>query len=95
MNNKSSSTRFLQTIGAYGCALFIGVYLAAAYSSIPTRAVFIAIPVITLKIARVRSRQTSRVYQFPNETQILTTESHIDEDFAAHCHLVDLISSAS
>ena len=51
MNSNPFNTRFLQTIGAYGCALFIGVYLASYYSGFATKAVFILIPVIPAEVA--------------------------------------------
>lgn len=64
--------RFIQTASAYLGSLFLGIYLSSAYSQIILKAVFIAIPVLALAIARIRTRSVSEVFQFPIE---VTSES--------------------
>lgn len=91
MNNKSSSTRFLQTIGAYSCAVFLGAYLSSAYSHIAAKAVFVAIPVLTLTVARIRTRSSHQVLQFERESVDVKAEDNF-ETFSRH---FDLVSQAS
>ena len=95
VNSNPFNTRFLQTIGAYGCALFIGVYLASYYSGFATKAVFILIPVITLKIARTRSQSTSDIITFPAEEASQSTHVLAELDLDTHSRYVDLVSQAS
>jgi len=83
------------TAGAYLGSLLLGNYLASAYSGIATKAVFILIPVITLKIARVRTRTTSDIITFPAEVASQSTLVLAELDLDMHSRYVDLISSAS
>ena len=91
VNNKSSSTRFLQTIGAYSCAVFLGAYLSSAHSHIAAKAVFVAIPVLTLTVARIRTRSSHQVLQFERESVDVKAEDNF-ETFSRH---FDLVSQAS
>ena len=91
MNNKSSSVRFLQTIGAYSCAVFVGAYLSSAYSHIAAKAVFLAIPVLTLTVARIRTRSSHQAPQFERESVDVNAEDNF-ETFSRH---FDLVSQAS
>ena len=95
VNSKSFNARFLQTMGAYGCALFIGVYLASSYSGIATKAVFVLIPVITLKIARARTRSTSEIITFPAEVASQSTHVLAELDLDTHSRYIDIVSQAS
>ena len=95
MNNKPFITRFLQTIGAYGCALFIGVYLASSYSGIATKAIFILIPVITLTIARSRTQATSAIIKFPAEAASASTHELAERHLDMHSRYLDVVSQAS
>jgi hypothetical protein len=95
VNSKSFNVRFLQTIGAYGCAIFIGVYLASSYSGIATKAVFILIPVIALKIARARTRKTSDIIKFPAEAASASTHELAERDLDSHSRYIDIVSRAS
>jgi hypothetical protein len=95
VNSNPFNTRFLQTIGAYGCALFIGVYLASYYSGFATKAVFVLIPVITLKIARTRSQSTSDIITFPAEAASQSTHVLAELDLDTHSRYIDLVSQAS
>lgn len=95
MSNQSSNTRLLQTIGAYSCAVFLGAYLSSAYSHIAAKAVFLAIPVLTLTVARIRTRSSHQVLQFETTTRIETEPmKSVDriETFSPH---FDLVSQAS
>ena len=95
MNSKSFNARFLQTLGAYGVAIFIGTYLASSYSGIATKSVFILIPIITLKIARSRTRKTSDVFQFPAEAASASTHELAERDLVTHSRYLDMVSQAS
>jgi len=95
VNNKSLNTRFLQTIGAYGCAVFIGIYLSSAYSGIATKAVFILIPMITLKIARARTRKASDIIKFPAEAASASTHELAERHLDTYSRHFDLVSQAS
>jgi hypothetical protein len=95
VNSKSFNFRFLQTIGAYGCALFIGVYLASSYSGIATKAVFILIPVVTLKIARSRTQATNAIIKFPAEAASASTHELVERDLDSHSRYIDIVSRAS
>jgi hypothetical protein len=95
VNNKSLNTRFLQTIGAYGCAVFIGVYLSSSYSGIATKALFILIPVVTLKIARARTRNASDFTKFPAEAASASTHELVERDLDSHSRYIDIVSRAS
>ena len=95
MNNKSSITRFLQTIGAYSCAVFLGAYLSSAYSHIAAKAVFLAIPVLTLTVARIRTRSSHQVLQFERESTVDSAAVKADENFETFSRHFDLVSQAS
>ncbi len=95
MNSKSLNTHFLQTIGAYGIAIFIGVYFSSAYSHIATKTVFILIPVITLMIARARTRNTSEVVQFSAEVASASTHELAGHHLDMHSRYIDIVSRAS
>jgi hypothetical protein len=95
VNSKSFNTRFLQTIGAYGIAIFIGVYFSSAYSHLATKAVFFIIPVLTLTIARSRARRTSAVIQFPAEATSASTHELAERHLDMHSRYIDMVSNAS
>ena len=95
VNSNSFNLRFLQTIGAYGCALFIGVYLASSYSGIATKAIFILIPVITLTIARSRTQATSAIIKFPAEAASASTHELAERHLDMHSRYLDVVSQAS
>ena len=95
MKSKRFTTQFLQTSGAYGCALFIGVYLASSYSGIATKAVFILIPIITLKIARSRTQATSVIIKFPAEAASASTHELAERHLDMHSRYIDIVSRAS
>lgn len=95
MKSKRLNTQFLQSIGAYGCALFIGVYLASSYSGIATKAVFILIPIITLKIARSRTQATSAIIKFPAEAASASTHELAERHLDMHSRYIDVVSQAS
>lgn len=95
MNIKSFNVRFLQTIGAYACAVFIGFYLASSYSGIATKALFIVIPVATLKIARVRAQASSDIITFPKEAASGSTHELAELDLDTHSRYIDIVSRAS
>ena len=85
----------VQTTGAYLGSLFPGVYLASSYSGIATKAVFIVIPIITLKIARTRTRTTSDIITFPAEVASQSTHVLAELDLDTHSRYIDLVSQAS
>jgi hypothetical protein len=95
VNSKSRNSRFLQTIGAYGIAIFIGVYFSSAYSHIATKAVFFIIPVLTLTVARSRARRTSEVVQFPAEAASASTHELAERHLDTYSRHFDLVSQAS
>ncbi len=95
MKSKSLNTRFLQTIGAYSCAVFLGVYLSSAYSHFAAKAVFFLIPVLTLTIARSRARRTSEVFQFPAEAASASTHELAERHLDTYSRHFDLVSQAS
>lgn len=95
MNSKSFNARFLQTIGAYGCAVFIGFYLSSSYSGFATKALFILIPVVTLKIARARTRNASDFIKFPAEAASASTHELAERDLDSHSRYIDVVSRAS
>ena len=95
MNSKSFNARFLQTIGAYGCAVFIGFYLSSSYSGFATKALFILIPVVTLKIARARTRNVSDFIKFPAEAASTSTHELAERDLDSHSRYIDIVSRAS
>jgi hypothetical protein len=95
VNSKSFNARFLQTIGAYGIAIFIGVYFSSAYSHIATKAVFFIIPVLTLTIARARTRNTSEVVQFSTEAASASTHELAGHHLDMHSRYIDIVSRAS
>lgn len=95
MSSKSFNSRFLQTIGAYGTAVFIGVYFSSAYSHIAAKAVFLTIPVLTLAVARSRAHSSHQVLQFETATRIETgAVKPVDNNEAFSPHF-DLVSQAS
>jgi hypothetical protein len=85
----------VQTSGAYLGSLFPGVYLASAYSGITAKAIFIAIPVIALKIARIRTRTTSDIVTFPAEAASASTHVFGELDYDTHSRYIDMVSQAS
>ena len=85
----------VQTTGAYLGSLFPGVYLASAYSGIATKAMFILIPVITLKIARTRTRTTNDIITFPAEVASQSTHVLAELDLDTHSRYIDIVSRAS
>lgn len=95
MQSNSFNTRFLQTIGAYGCALFIGVYLSSAYSHIAAKAVFLAIPVLTLTVARIRTRTSHQDLQFERESIVESVAVKAEDNFETVSRHFDLVSQAS
>ena len=95
MKSKSLNTRFLQTIGAYSCAVFLGAYLSSAYSHIAAKAVFLAIPVLTLAVARIRTRTSHQVLQFERESIVDSSAVKADDDFESYSRHFDLVSQAS
>ena len=95
MNSKSFNSRFLQTIGAYSCAVFLGVYLSSAYSHIAAKVVFLAIPVLTLTVARIRTRSSHRVLQFERESTVDSVAVKIEDNFETYSPHFDLVSQAS
>ncbi len=95
VNSKSLNTRFLQTIGAYSCAVFLGVYLSSAYSHIAAKAVFLAIPVLTLTVARIRTRSSHQVLQFERESTVDSAAVKAEDNFETCSRHFDLVSQAS
>ena len=85
----------LTTFVAYGCAVFLGMYLSSSYSDFGTKALFIAVPIIALKIARVRSRNTSDLFRFPAEAASGSTHELAERDLDSHSRYIDIISRAS
>jgi hypothetical protein len=85
----------VQTAGAYFGSLFPGVYFASSYSGIATKAMFILIPVITLKIARTRTRTTSDIITFPAEVASQSTHVLAELDLDTHSRYIDIVSRAS
>jgi hypothetical protein len=85
----------IQTTGAYLGSLFPGVYLASAYSGIATKAIFIVIPVLALKIARVRTRTTSEIIKFPAEVASQSTHELAERHLDMHSRYIDIVSRAS
>ena len=82
-------------IGAYGCAVFIGFYFASSYSGLATKAVFILIPVIALKIARGRTSNTSEVVQFSTEATSPSNQELASRHLDMHSRYIDIVSRAS
>lgn len=85
----------IQTTGAYLGSLFPGVYLASAYSGIATKAIFIVIPVLALKIARVRTRTKSEIIKFPAEVASQSTHELAERHLDMHSRYIDIVSRAS
>jgi hypothetical protein len=75
--------------------VFIGVYLASSYSGIATKAVFILIPVIALKIARARTLKTSDIIKFPSEAASASTHELAERHLDMHSRYLDMVSQAS
>ena len=75
--------------------MFIGVYLSSSYSGIATKAVFILIPVVTLKIALARTRNASGVIKFPAEAASGSTHELAERDLDSHSRYIDVVSQAS
>ena len=95
MSINAITPQSVQTAGAYVGSLFPGVYLASAYSGIATKAIFIALPVIALKIARVRTRTTSDIITFPSEVASQSTHVLAELDLDMHYRYIDIVSRAS
>ena len=85
----------VQTTGAYLGSLFPGVYLASGYSGIATKAIFIVIPVLALKIARVRTRTKSEIIKFPAEVASQSTHELAERHLDMHSRYIDIVSRAS
>ena len=75
--------------------MFIGVYLSSSYSGIATKAVFILIPVVTLKIALARTRNASGVIKFPAEAASGSTHELAERDLDSHSRYIEILSRAS
>lgn len=75
--------------------MFIGVYLASSYSGIATKAVFILIPVVTLKIARARAQASNDMITFPAEVASQSTHELAERDLDSHSRYIDIVSRAS
>jgi hypothetical protein len=73
----------------------MGVYLASSYSGFATKAMFILIPVITLKIARSRTRTTSDIITFPKDAASASTHELAERHLDMHSRYIDIISRAS
>ena len=95
MSMNAVAPHSVQTAGAYLGSLFPGVYLASAYSGIATKAIFIVIPVIALKIARVRTRTTSDIIKFPAEAASASTHELAERHLDMHSRYIDIVSRAS
>jgi len=85
----------IQTTGAYLGSLFPGVYLASAYSGIATKAIFIVIPVLALKIARSRTQATSDIIKFPAEAASASSHELAERHLDMHSRYIDIVSRAS
>ena len=85
----------VQTTGAYLGSLFPGVYLASAYSGIATKAIFIVIPVLALKIARSRTQATSDIIKFPAEAASASSHELAERHLDMHSRYIDIVSRAS
>ena len=75
--------------------MFIGAYLSSAYSHIAAKAVFLAIPVLTLAVARIRTRTSHQVLQFERESIVDSSAVKADDDFESYSRHFDLVSQAS
>jgi hypothetical protein len=95
MSNFVVTSNSLQTAGAYLGSLVPGVYIAASYTGIAAKMVFVLIPVLALKIARARTRTTSDVIRFPAETASASTQELAVRDLDFHSRYIDIISHAS
>ena len=85
----------IQTTGPYLGSLFPGVYLASAYSGIATKAIFIVIPVLALKIARSRTQATSDIIKFPAEAASASSHELAERHLDMHSRYIDIVSRAS
>ena len=95
MSNFVITSNSLQTAGAYLGSSVPGVYIAASYSGIAAQAVFILIPILALKIARVRTRSTSDVIKFPAEAASASTHELAERHLDMHSRYLDVVSQAS
>jgi len=95
MSNFVITSNSLQTAGAYLGSSVPGVYIAASYSGIAAQAVFVMIPILALKIARVRTRSTGDVIKFPAEAASASTHELAERDLDFHSRYIDIISRAS
>ena len=95
MSINAITPQSVQTTGAYIGSLFPGVYLASAYSGFATKAIFVVIPVVALKIARVRTRATSDIITFPAEVASQSTHVLAELDLDTHSRYIDIVSRAS
>ena len=75
--------------------MFIGVYLASSYSGIATKAIFILIPVVTLKIALARTRNAKDIIKFPAEAASGSTHELAERDLDSHSRYIEILSRAS
>ncbi len=73
----------------------LGLYFSATYSNVATKAVFLLIPVLTLAVARIRTRPGHQVLQFERDTSGDTSGVKIDDNFERYSPHFDLVSQAS
>jgi hypothetical protein len=75
--------------------VFLGAYLSSAHSHIAAKAVFLAIPVLTLAVARIRTRSSHQVLSFEREAPVDTTDVKVVDNFETPSRHFDLVSQAS
>ena len=75
--------------------MFLGVYLSSAYSHIAAKAVFMAIPVLTLTVVRIRARSSHQVLQFERESTVDSAAVKAEDNFETYSRHFDLVSQAS
>ena len=75
--------------------MFLGAYLSSAYSHIAAKAVFMAIPVLTLTVARIRTRSRHQVLQFERESIVDSSAVKADDNFETYSRHFDLVNQAS
>ena len=75
--------------------MFLGAYLSSAYSHIAAKTVFMAIPVLTLTVARIRTRLNHQVLQFERESAVESTAVKVEDNSEMSSHHFDLVSQAS
>ena len=75
--------------------MFLGAYLSSAYSHIAAKAVFIAIPVLTLTVAILCTRSSHQVLQFERESAIDSAAVKAVDNSETYSRHFDLVSQAS